>query len=61
VDKRVLIPRPETELLVEEALALIERKPSLKAIMDMGTGSGVVGNTVAPPGGKRCGVRRCFT
>ena len=28
VDRRVLIPRPETELLVEQALALFERKRS---------------------------------
>lgn len=38
VDRRVLIPRPETELLVELALALPERA----AVHDVGTGSGAV-------------------
>ena len=38
VDGRVLIPRPETELLVELALAL----PDGAAVHDVGTGSGAV-------------------
>ena len=38
VDSRVLIPRPETELLVELALAL----PDGAAVHDVGTGSGAV-------------------
>jgi release factor glutamine methyltransferase len=38
VDRRVLIPRPETELLVEAALAL----PPAARVVDVGTGSGVV-------------------
>jgi release factor glutamine methyltransferase len=38
VDARVLIPRPETELLVEVALSL----PSGAAVHDVGTGSGAV-------------------
>ncbi len=38
VDARVLIPRPETELLVELALAL----PDGAAVHDVGTGSGAV-------------------
>ncbi len=37
VDPAVLIPRPETELLVELAL---ERKPS--TVLDLGTGSGAI-------------------
>jgi release factor glutamine methyltransferase len=37
VDPAVLIPRPETELLVELAL---ERKPS--SVLDLGTGSGAI-------------------
>ena len=37
VDGRVLIPRPETELLVEYAL---EREPA--SLLDVGTGSGAV-------------------
>jgi release factor glutamine methyltransferase len=43
VDPSVLIPRPETELLVEEAL---RRTTSLRCL-DVGTGSGCIGITVA--------------
>jgi release factor glutamine methyltransferase len=42
VDPRVLIPRPETELLVEVAL---EVRPS--SVLDVGTGSGAVALAVA--------------
>ncbi len=38
VDRRVLIPRPETELLVELALEL----PAGAAVHDVGTGSGAI-------------------
>ena len=38
VDRRVLIPRPETELLVEIGLAL----PTGSRVVDVGTGSGAV-------------------
>jgi release factor glutamine methyltransferase len=38
VDGRVLIPRPETELLVEAALTL----PAGASVLDVGTGSGAV-------------------
>jgi release factor glutamine methyltransferase len=48
VDPRVLIPRPETELLVEEALRIISSAPEKPwRIADMGTGSGAVGITLA--------------
>ncbi len=47
VDERVLIPRPETEFLVEEALKILENKPTMDRILDMGTGSGAIGVTVA--------------
>lgn len=45
VDHRVLIPRPETELLVEAALA---RMPAGEAnVLDLGTGSGAIALTLA--------------
>jgi release factor glutamine methyltransferase len=43
VDDRVLIPRPETELLVEAAL---ERAPQNGRVIDIGTGSGCIAITI---------------
>lgn len=42
VTKDVLIPRPETELLVEAALPLIGNGPPAPSICDVGTGSGCI-------------------
>lgn len=43
VNPSVLIPRPETEVLVERVLALIEReKMAEPLILDLGTGSGAI-------------------
>jgi release factor glutamine methyltransferase len=45
VDRRVLIPRPETEHLVEAALAL--SLPPAPLVLDVGTGSGCIAVTLA--------------
>ena len=51
VDRRVLIPRPETELLVERAVALARRSGTTLRVADVGTGSGAIaiGLAVALP------------
>ena len=46
VDRRVLIPRPETELVVEAILELVERRAD-RTIVDLGTGSGAIGLALA--------------
>jgi release factor glutamine methyltransferase len=46
VDERVLIPRPETELLVEEAIDF-SRNHRVETIADIGTGSGVIAVSLA--------------
>ena len=50
VDKRVLIPRPETELLVEKGLEIIKRGIAgghVPVVADVGTGSGAIPITIA--------------
>lgn len=50
VDRRVLIPRPETELLVETALSVCREKldaGQLPIVADIGTGSGAIPITLA--------------
>lgn len=47
VDRRVLIPRPETELLVERALALLKRSGGSPLVVDVGTGSGCIALSLA--------------
>lgn len=53
VDRRVLIPRPETEALVDVALAQLDRiladssQAAPLSVVDMGTGSGAIGLSIA--------------
>lgn len=59
VDQRVLIPRPETELLVDLVLAQISDRGGRPVVVaDVGTGSGAIAITVAvhAPGAKVYGI-----
>jgi release factor glutamine methyltransferase len=47
VSPAVLIPRPETELLVERALAWLQSHPACTRAVDVGTGSGCIAVTLA--------------
>jgi release factor glutamine methyltransferase len=47
VDSRVLIPRPETELVAETAIALARASGSPVTVADLGTGSGAIGLALA--------------
>jgi release factor glutamine methyltransferase len=44
VDRRVLVPRPETELVVETALRVA---PHARRVLDVGTGSGAIAAVLA--------------
>jgi len=46
IDRRVLIPRPETELVAETAIELA-RRVSPRRVADLGTGSGAIGLSLA--------------
>ncbi len=46
VDRRVLVPRPDTETLVEWALEVLEDRPS-PSLVDLGTGSGAIALALA--------------
>ncbi len=46
VNKNVLIPRPETELMIELILAEVQEN-KLFSVLDLGTGSGCVATTLA--------------
>jgi len=46
VDPRALIPRPETEIVVERALALLHELAAPR-VLDVGTGSGAIALAIA--------------
>jgi len=47
VNKDVLVPRPETELMIEEALKTIKTKQTKLILIDVGTGCGCIIITLA--------------
>ena len=47
ITKDVLIPRPETELLVEKAINWLKAAPERRTIADVGTGSGTIATSIA--------------
>ncbi len=47
VDESVLIPRPETEHLVDEAVDFVRRRPRVCRVLDVGTGSGAIACSIA--------------
>ena len=55
VDRRVLVPRPETEIVVERCLALLDGPA---AVVDVGVGSGAIALAIAVehPGARVTGI-----
>lgn len=48
VNRHVLIPRPETEVLVEQVIALSKASPvKIRRVLDIGTGSGNIAVSIA--------------
>lgn len=47
VTPAVLIPRPETELLVEKVIAWLQKNPTKMNVADIGTGSGAIAVSIA--------------
>ena len=47
VNEQVLIPRPETEILVEQAISWLEAHPGRRETADIGTGSGIIAISLA--------------
>jgi release factor glutamine methyltransferase len=47
ITPNVLIPRPETELLVEKAVSWLHGPPLRRTVADIGTGSGIIAVSIA--------------
>lgn len=47
VNADVLIPRPETEELIQKVIDIVKRFPTIRRILDIGTGSGCIAVTLA--------------
>jgi|BioPla2DNA2_1021312.scaffolds.fasta_scaffold00127_37 release factor glutamine methyltransferase len=47
INKDVLVPRPETEIMVEEIINIIKNKQNKLILIDLGTGSGAIIISVA--------------
>ena len=47
VDRRVLIPRPETEVVAGRAIEFARMSSSSRRVVDLGTGSGAIGLSMA--------------
>lgn len=47
VDENVLIPQPDTEVLVENVIEIANRNKDIKSILDICTGSGAIGISLA--------------
>jgi release factor glutamine methyltransferase len=54
IDKRVLTPRPETELIVDLVLDLVKKGIEINSILDIGTGSGCIAVALAK---SNCGLQ----
>jgi release factor glutamine methyltransferase len=53
VNRHVLIPRPETEVLVDQVLAWLGEHPGSGDVVDIGTGSGAIALSIASESGAR--------